>query len=168
MYHAKAAGKNRYSLYQPEFNSEAIARLELLDDLRNGICAGEFRMHYQPRVDLNTGELVAFEALMRWRRGRDGENIGPDRFIPVAEESGLVNILDTFALKTVCEQSAKWAANGISLPVSINLSMRCLQENDIVERVQSALNEHDLDPSLLELEITESAAMNDVERSNSG
>lgn len=165
MYHAKASGKNRHSFYEQAFNREAISRLELLEDLRRGINSAEFRMHYQPRIDLESSALVGFEALMRWRRGSDGAEIGPDRFIPIAEDSGLVNVLDKFALDAVCKQGALWSERGTPVQVSVNLSMRCLQEPDIVERVSDTLHRHNLDPGLLELEITESAAMQDVQKS---
>ena len=167
MYHAKACGKSRHAAYRPALNSEALVKLELQDALRRALAQEEFRLCYQPRVNLEDGRLTGFEALIRWRRdGRDGQpldEIGPARFIPMAEQCGLIGSIDAFSLDESCRQARSWQEAGCTAAMSVNLSVKRLQESDIVEQIERTLRRHRLDPSLLELEITESAVMGDVD-----
>ena len=167
MYHAKACGKSRHARYTPALNSEAIAELALREDLRRAIERGELHVHYQPRVTLSDGRVTGFEALLRWRRESSGasmpEAIGPARFVPVAERAGLIGALDAYSLDAACLQARRWQDAGLPVSVSVNLSVKRLQERDIVEQVVGTLRTHRLEPMRLELEVTESAAMSDVE-----
>ena len=169
MYHAKASGKSCHALYRPTLDSETQAEMELCKALRRALGEKEerFRLCYQPKVNLGDGRLIGFEALIRWRQEeRDGPpsgEIGPARFVPVAERCGLIDLIDAFALDESCRQARRWQEAGLATAVSVNLSVKRLQEKDIVEQVERALRLHRLMPYLLELEITETAAMDNVE-----
>jgi len=165
MYEAKARGKDGFVLYRPEACS-SDSRLGLAQDLRAALEDGGLRMHFQPRVDLITGETCAVEALMRWMVDTpEGEEprVGPDVFIPIAEESGLITRLGDLALEQSCRQASLWARAGTPLRVSVNVSHVQLQQESFLERMTDALGRHRLDPDLLELEIAESTVMEDVE-----
>jgi len=166
MYHAKACGKCRYSPYTAALDRRARAELELREAMREGLEAGEFHLHYQPRVVLADGRLSGFEALLRWQRPQAGARVvGPVEFVPVAERCGLIASLDAFSLDAACAQASVWAKAGFETVMSVNLSVRRLQEPSIVAQVAETLRRHELEPRLLELEVTESAAMSDVEAS---
>jgi len=158
MYHAKVRGKHRHTCYTPVMHHDAIREIELREDMRRGLANDEFRLHYQPRVELPSGRLLGFEALIRWR-----DDIGPASFIPVAEQCGLISSIDAFSLDSACRQARDWLDRGLMVQVAVNLSVKRLQEPTIVEQLVEALRKHDLSPELLELEITESAAMSDVD-----
>jgi len=166
MYHAKSRGKNCYCYYTSDLNSMAVAQLRLDQAMREGLGRGEFCMYYQPRFDLETQELKAFEALMRWYPNNpslDLNDSSPDVFIALAEQTGFINQLDTFALEAACEQAKAWEKQGNPTTVAINLSVKQLQQEAIVELIAATIDKYQLNPTRLELEITESAAMTDVE-----
>lgn len=166
MYRAKNNGKNSIAYFNPNMISANVQELTLAQDLRHALVNNELCMYYQPRVDLNTGKICAVEALMRWFVPNiEGIVVQahPDEFIALAEKIGVISQLDTYALHYSCKQAATWAENGMPLKVSVNVSVNQLQQDDFVETVISAIEQHKLDHSLLELEITESAAMTDVE-----
>lgn len=158
MYHAKAGGKARSVSYAPAMRLDALREIQLREDLRRALENDEFCLHYQPRVALPSGRLLGFEALIRWR-----DDIGPASFIPVAEECGLISLIDAFSLDTACRHAREWLDRGLSVQVAVNLSVKRLQEPTIVDQLVVALRKHRLSPELLELEITESAAMSDVD-----
>ncbi len=163
---AKKLGKNRFVVYDPKLTAALEYRARLENEMRQSIEIGEMRLHFQPRIDLRTGNICAAEALMRWlREGPDGlyPHAYPEVFIALAEQSGFITQLDTFGLNEACRQAREWELAGTPLPVSVNVSVVQLQQERFIETVAAALETHQLSPELLELEITESAAMTDVE-----
>jgi diguanylate cyclase (GGDEF)-like protein len=158
MYTAKDA-KNGAVMYEPATASQQPNRLLLLGDLRRALeSPGELALHYQPKVSLPYGELCGVEALVRWMHPTRGM-VSPADFIPVAENTGLVNLLTTHVLRQAIAQSAAWLTAGLRVPVAVNLSARCLVDPTLLERVEELLDEHGLPPELLRLEVTESAVM---------
>ncbi len=166
MYRAKENGKNSVVFYCPSMNKADTRELLLAQELRYALNNNELCMYFQPRIDLKTGKIRAAEALMRWFELTDEGPVVrayPDVFIALAEKIGVISQLDTYALHYCCRQASIWAKAGTPLQVSVNASVNQLQQSDFVDTVLNALEQHQLDPSLLELEITESAAMTDVE-----
>jgi diguanylate cyclase (GGDEF)-like protein/PAS domain S-box-containing protein len=163
MYRAKQNGRNNFCFYTASMNDAAIARLEMESDLRNALQRGEFRLHYQPQVDVATGETVGAEALLRWQHPDKGL-VPPAAFIPLAEETGLIVPIGAWVIRAACEQQRKWMSAGLSpMRISVNLSSRQFAEDDLVETIQSILIETRIDPGYLELELTESMLMSDVD-----
>ncbi|MFZ0918529.1 MAG: EAL domain-containing protein [Candidatus Dormiibacterota bacterium] len=159
LYVGKADGKDRHAVFSSDMHATAMERLTLEQDLRAGIGRGELMLLYQPKVNARTGYLAGVEALVRWNHPSRGV-IGPDRFIPIAEQTGLINDIDTWVLETACRQAQEWATSEVGpVPVAVNVSGRNLVSCGLVERVLEALATSHLDPKLLELEITESAAI---------
>ena len=159
MYHAKAAGRNTYQFYAEEMNRTATERLTLERKLRQAGARGEFSLHFQPQFSGRGGRPTGVEALLRWTTEEDGP-ISPARFIPIAEETGLVVGIGAWVLREACRQMQAWLAAGLApIRVAVNLSARQLQQRDFIETVASALADSGLPAELLELEITESAVM---------
>ncbi len=159
LYVAKADGKDRHTIYSDHMHDTAMERLTLEQDLRVGIGRNELMLMYQPKVDAQTGTMVGVEALVRWNHPQRGL-LSPDTFIPIAEQSGLINELDTWVLTAACWQAQQWATSNVGpVPVAVNVSGRSLVSCKLLERVVDALRTTCLDPRLLELEITESAAI---------
>jgi diguanylate cyclase (GGDEF)-like protein/PAS domain S-box-containing protein len=164
MYSAKQAGGDGLVFYAPEIKSVLRERLLLLEELRKAAPNRDFVLHYQPQVDLRSGEVFATEALIRWRHPRFGL-APPARFIPIAEESGLIVPIGDWALREACRQNKAWQLAGLPpIVVSVNVSARQFRENHIAGAVVNALAESGLEPKYLELELTESAVMQDVDR----
>jgi diguanylate cyclase (GGDEF)-like protein/PAS domain S-box-containing protein len=164
MYQAKAVGGNAYRFFAPEMNTRISERVALENSLRRAIQNREFVLHYQPQVDGGSGRLIGIEALVRWQHPEQGE-IPPSRFIPVAEESSLINPLGAWVLHEACRQNAAWIAEGLApVVVAVNLSAVQLHQPDLAEQVAGILAETGLAPGWLELEITESAFIGDTER----
>jgi diguanylate cyclase (GGDEF)-like protein len=164
MYRSKRGGKNRYEIFDSEADGLSINRLRLESDLRQAIERKEFRVHYQPKVLLRTGEIVGFEALVRWDQSGHGL-IPPSEFIPLAEQTGLINPIGSWVLKESCHQVRDWQNQhpmDTPLTVSVNLSARQFRYPELVEEVAEVLSETALDPRDLILEVTESAAMEDA------
>jgi diguanylate cyclase (GGDEF)-like protein/PAS domain S-box-containing protein len=160
MYHAKAQGRNNYQFFKHEMNAKAHERLLLENDLRQAVERGEFLVYYQPQVDAVAGRVVGVEALVRWQHPVRGI-ITPEQFIPVAEETGLILPLGDFVLETACRQLASWLAEGVPpIRMAVNLSARQFQQSNLPQTVARILRETGIGPGLLELEITESVAMN--------
>jgi diguanylate cyclase (GGDEF)-like protein len=158
MYTAKDA-KNGAVMYEPATASQQPNRLLLLGDLRRALeQPGELVLHYQPKVSLPLGDLCGVEALVRWIHPTRGL-ISPADFIPVAENTGLVNLLTTHVLRQGIAQAAAWLTAGLRVPVAVNLSARCLVDPTLLERVRELLEEQALPAELLRLEVTESAVM---------
>jgi diguanylate cyclase (GGDEF)-like protein/PAS domain S-box-containing protein len=163
MYRAKDMGRNTFQFYQPEMNTSVGARLNLERRLRRALRDGEFLLHYQPQVDIETGRIVGMEALVRWLDPEVGL-VPPSAFIPVAEESGLIGPLSEWVLREACRQNKAWQDDGLPpARVSVNLSARQFQQRDIARLVMSVLEETGLEPQYLELELTESAIMRNAE-----
>jgi diguanylate cyclase (GGDEF)-like protein/PAS domain S-box-containing protein len=160
MYHAKAQGRNQYQFFTEQINERIVRRLALESDMRDALDSGAFELHYQPQADILTDAPIGVEALIRWRHGEVWRM--PAEFIPVAEESGLILALGKWVLHEACRQAQAWAASGRPLRVAVNLSARQFHDEGLVEVVRQALQGSGLPPALLELELTESAAMKDV------
>ncbi|MCK0510184.1 putative bifunctional diguanylate cyclase/phosphodiesterase [Aromatoleum buckelii] len=159
MYHAKAAGRAKFQFYTDEMNRAATARLDLERKLRGAVARGEFELWYQPQFDSRHGHLTGLEALVRWRHPQDGL-IAPLRFIPLAEETGVIVEIGTWVLREACRQARQWLDAGLpEVRISVNLSVRQLREKCLVDTVSTTLAANGLRPGLLELEITESAVM---------
>jgi diguanylate cyclase (GGDEF)-like protein/PAS domain S-box-containing protein len=171
MYRAKDGGRNTWEFYTPEMNARGEEDLVLLDGLRQSIeatlagRAGGFSLAYQPKVDLRSGRIFGVEALLRWRHPDHGD-VPPQRFIKLAEDSGLIVPIGAWVLSTACRQNRAWRSAGLApISVSVNVSPRQFEESRLVERVGQALAESGLPSDALELEVTESLIMRDLGRS---
>jgi diguanylate cyclase (GGDEF)-like protein len=165
MYTAKRAGKGAYEIFHPEFHVAVLKRFELSTDLRRAIEHGEFVLHYQPIVTLREGTITGVEALIRWIR-QDGRMVSPADFIPVAEQTGLIVPIDRWVMKEACRQARAWEEEFSDRPpigMSVNMSVRQLQDARVTKEVQKTIQESGLDPARLTLEITESVLMREVE-----
>lgn len=159
MYQAKESGKNRYAFYEPEMNRKAEERLQLTRQLRHALAHEAFSLCYQPLYDLASGRLVGVEALTRWTT-EDGTMVPPTRFIPVAEDSGLIVALGAWVLNEACRQAQQWREQGLDFGrLSVNISGRQFQDEGLQSVVQAALQSSGLPADRLELEITESWVM---------
>ena len=159
LYVGKAQGKDRHAVFSEDMHAGAIERLTLEQDLRDGIGRGQLMLLYQPKVDARSGYMTGVEALVRWNHPVRGL-VAPDQFIPIAEQSGLINDIDTWVLSAACRQAQAWATSDVGpVPMAVNVSGRNLVNCHLIERVLDALERTGLDPRLLELEITESAAI---------
>jgi diguanylate cyclase (GGDEF)-like protein len=182
MYRAKELGSNNFQFYTREMNASVEEKLALLEGLRMALDAtladdvtdddaqpadapaGRFHLLYQPKVDLRTGRLFGVEALIRWRHPEHGL-VRPDRFIGLAEESGLIVGLGEWVVRTACRQAQLWRAAGLDpLAVSVNVSARQFEEKRLVERIAGALRDSGLPPCALDLEVTESLLMRDMQQ----
>jgi diguanylate cyclase (GGDEF)-like protein/PAS domain S-box-containing protein len=167
MYTAKRRGKGRYELFETEMRAAAGERLEIEADLRRAVERGELTLQYQPIIALDTGRISGAEALIRWRHPQRGM-LPPDTFIPIAEETGLIRELGRQVLNAACMQARRWQLEHRSDPpltVSVNLSPRQLQSDELIAHVTDALEASGLPASSLILEITEGAVMHDAETS---
>jgi predicted signal transduction protein with EAL and GGDEF domain len=163
MYRAKEQGRDNYQLYAPAMNVRALERLALENMLRKALAQQELRVFYQPLVDLRTSTIVGVEALVRWQHPELGL-LSPAHFISVAELSGLIVPIGNWVLRTACRQTRQWQKRfGFPMRVSVNLSARQFQQPDLAVQVQRALQDSGLEPSSLDLEITESSAMQNAE-----
>jgi len=161
MYRAKDAGRAAVEFFSVEMHDRVQRRLEMEADLRRAIQQNEFVVYYQPRCDLNTGKIIGAEALIRWRHPTMGL-VSPAEFIPLAEETGLINPIGEWVLQSACETAHRWHHMGYSdILVSVNVAARQLQSNQLREVVAKCLATSRLTPSLLELELTESDVMKD-------
>jgi len=163
MYHAKSLGRNNFQFYAEEMNRSTRERLDIERRLRQALARNECELHYQPQFDTRAHRIAGVEALLRWNAGT-GIPLGPDRFIPIAEESGLIVTLGEWVLQTACRQMKQWIDAGLPpLRVAVNVSPRQLHRQNFPEQVAAALAESGLPAHLLELEITESAVMEEPE-----
>jgi diguanylate cyclase (GGDEF)-like protein len=158
MYRAKEQGRNRYQWYADGMTARAQERLELEEELHRALDGDELRVHYQPIFDLEMGEMVGVEALVRWHHPRRGL-LTPDRFLPLAEETGLIVAVDAWVLGAACAQIRRWREDGLPpLRLAVNISGRTFQQPWLAETVMRALEEHALEPEGLELEVSENVA----------
>ncbi len=163
MYHAKATGRNNYQFYAPEMNAVATERMEIERKLRHALVRNELALCFHPQFDAKTGRATGVEALVRWHHPVDGV-ISPDRFIPVAEETGIIVPLGEWVLAAACREMIQWMESGLPpLRMAVNVSARQLRRRDFCETVAGILAETGLPPEQLELEITESSVMENPE-----
>src|SRR6185369_554636 len=164
MYLAKEEGKNNFRFFSPEVRSQSIERLILEADLRRALERNEFTLHYQPKIQVATGQISGFEALLRWTHSKLG-NLPPTEFIPLAEETGLIIAIGRWVLKKACAQNMAWQRQGLPvLSMAVNLSPRQFLDTNLLADIDEALVSSGMPAHLLQLEITESMVMQNVER----
>jgi diguanylate cyclase (GGDEF)-like protein/PAS domain S-box-containing protein len=164
MYHAKERGRNTFQFYTAEMNVRAARRLSIETGLRHALERNELSLHYQPQVDLKSGHLYGMEALLRWHSPEFG-SVAPVEFIPLAEEIGLIQPIGEWVLRTACVQTRAWHQAGFpGLRIGVNLSARQFQQPNLVQLIRQALTDSGLEPQHLDLELTESMLMHDMER----
>jgi diguanylate cyclase (GGDEF)-like protein len=164
MYRAKEQGKNNLQYYSAQLNQHTLERLELETSLRGAVERQEFLLHYAPKIDMRSGRITGVEALIRWMHPELGM-VAPGRFMPLAEETGLIGPIGEWALRTACNEAAGWIRQGASpISVAVNLSARQLARDDLAQSITAVLRESGLEPRYLELEITESTVMHDAGR----
>jgi diguanylate cyclase (GGDEF)-like protein len=162
MYQAKSGGRNNYQIYFKEINADARTQLNLENDLRRALGNGELFLCYQPQVDLRSGQWIGLEALIRWQHPTLGL-ISPAKFIPIAEETGLIETIGHWVLQASCAQYGEWQAMGMpKMRLAVNLSANQFNRSHLVRSILQVLKATNFDPQYLELEVTESAAMQDV------
>ncbi|HEY0140733.1 MAG TPA: EAL domain-containing protein [Thermoanaerobaculia bacterium] len=165
MYQAKELGRDNYQLFNAIINAKALLRIQLEHGLRRALTSDEFKVHFQPIFDLSNGRVSGMEALLRWTHPQIGA-VPPATFIPLAESTGVMIPIGMWALREACVQAKRWHDSGFdTLTLAVNLSVTQLQQIDLVARVHDVLEETGLPPRLLELEITESSAMQSPETS---
>src|SRR4029450_13504297 len=164
MYFAKSVGRSKFQYYDASMNASALKRLTIESQLRGAIERGELALHYQPQLDLKSGRVCGMEALLRWSNAELGD-VPPLEFIPVAEECGLIDAIGDGVLHAACAQASAWQEAGLPLArMAVNISAVQLARPDFVDRVAHALQLSGLEPSVLELELTESALIANIER----
>ncbi|ALU90747.1 Diguanylate cyclase/phosphodiesterase with PAS/PAC sensor domains protein [Herbaspirillum rubrisubalbicans M1] len=164
MYRAKEQGRNNFQFFAPWMDTQVSNRLEMLINLRRALDHDEFKLYYQPKLSLKDGRVIGAEALIRWQSPEQGM-VPPDRFIPFAEEAGLIVPIGEWVLRTACHQNKRWQQAGLPpIPVAVNLSPRQLNQS-LPDFVSGVLAQSGLDAACLELEITENVVMKDAEKS---
>lgn len=164
MYHAKRKDSGSSAIFEPAMHIRILRRLKLEHDLKEAVARGQFKLHYQPLVDIKSGSIIGTEALVRWEHPERGL-LSPNEFIPVAEETGLIVPLGKWVLAEACRQACAWRSEfATPLKMNVNLSVRQFQHPDLVEDVSEVLRQPGLEPACLSLEITESVAMVEPER----
>ena len=162
MYKAKQRGRNNYQFYTRAIGSKVSEELNLENQLYKALKKSEFVLHYQPQINLNTGKIVGMEALVRWQHPERGL-IFPDRFIPLAEETGFICQIDEWVMRAACLQNREWQLLGLPpMRIAVNLSCRQFLQPNTVQTIAEILSETELNPEYLEIEITETIAMADV------
>ena len=163
MYSVKEEGRKNYKFFTEAMNKAASAKLALESDLHNALRQNEFILHYQPQIEVASRKIVGVEALIRWRHPRRGL-VPPLEFIPLAEERGLIVAIGEWVLRSACEQASAWQRAGLGkITVAVNMASPSFRQLDLMTVVADALEKSSLDPGLLELEVTESIMMRDVE-----
>ena len=159
MYQAKTAGRNNYQFFTERMNQAAARHFDLESSLRGALARGEFELHYQPIMCTATRRVHALEVLLRWRRG-GSELVGPDEFIPILEESGMIMAVGEWVIRTACTQNQLWRSEGLDVvPLAINLSARQFTHHGLVDSIRAIVQETGIDAGLVEFEITETALM---------
>ncbi|MBD9604669.1 diguanylate cyclase (GGDEF)-like protein/PAS domain S-box-containing protein [Pseudomonas sp. PvR086] len=163
LFKAKSAGRDSYALYTEELTAHAQQRVEIAFELRRALEQQELRVYYQPVHDLKTSRLIGVEALVRWEHPQRGL-VSPAEFIPIAERTGLIAEIDAWVMRQACQQMCQWHAAGVVLSfVAVNVSSRLFARRELYQQVAQVLHDTGLDPAYLELEVTESAVMEDPE-----
>jgi diguanylate cyclase (GGDEF)-like protein/PAS domain S-box-containing protein len=164
MYRAKEHGRNNFQFFTPGLETKALQRMSLETEFRKALDQNELVVHYQPKVSLASGAISGFEALVRWKR-QDGSMVAPSDFIPLAEETGLIVPLGEFVLDTACAQLRQWIDNGRDgLTMAVNISARQFWFNELPETTLSVVERHGVAPGSIELELTESLLMHNVDK----
>lgn len=164
MYAVKASGRNGWMFFAEEMNQEVQERLQVERDIRQAIDRREFRVHYQPQWRIDRSAITGWEALLRWEHPQRGL-LRPDQFIAVAEETGMIGELGRQVLGIACQEAARWQRDGLGrFPVSVNLSARQFEQDNLLEQVEEALRVSELQPELLELEITETVMLTNPDK----
>ena len=164
MYRSKASGRGGYAFFTAELNQQVARRVELEMDLRMGLSRQQFTLHYQPKLDIATGQISGAEALIRWEHPEKGI-VSPMEFIPLAEETGLINDLGEWILYQAAARAKEWSQlAGRPFPIAVNISPRQVRDVDLPDQVTQVLRQYQLPASCLELEITESAVMGNLEK----
>ncbi len=164
IHHAKESGSNHYRFYESEMNTQSLDRLNMESSLRKALERNEFILHYQPQVDIKNGQIIGFEALMRWQHPELGM-VSPVEFIPLLEETGMINQVGRWVLHTACQDCHAWNVLGLgNIKVSVNISPVQFENSDIIGIVAGILQETGLDAKLLEVELTESTIMHSPEK----
>ncbi len=164
MYRAKEMGRNNYCFYSSDIHTYTLEKLALEAGLRHGLERGEFRIHYQPKIEITTGTITGVEALLRWQHPERGL-IAPDKFIPLAEATGLIVPIGLWTLREVCERGKAWQSLDLPrFPIAVNLSATQFRQQDLVPQLAAILKSTGFDAKYLELEITESVVMQDPDK----
>jgi EAL domain-containing protein (putative c-di-GMP-specific phosphodiesterase class I) len=164
MYLAKEEGKNNYQFYSEDIQSKSLERLSIETNLRFALERNELSLHYQAKLDFKTNAITGVKALLRWQNPYLG-SVTPTQFIPVAEESGLIINIGRWVMRTACAQNVAWQQQGLPpVCMAVNLSLRQLMDEFLVEDIKTALSDSGMAPNLLELEITESMVMHNPTR----
>lgn len=163
LHQSKDLGRNSCSYFSPELHQKRQSRYQIAARLHDALERDEFSLVYQPKIDLASGELAGVEALLRWRSAELGM-VPPDQFIPLAEDSGMINQIGRHVLQQAVAQARCWEREGQPLQVAVNLSARQFQHGDVVELIGEALAQQQLDPRWLSVELTESSFLNNVEQ----
>ena len=164
MYRAKEHGRNAAQYYSAQMRDHAERRIRMESELRRALDRQEFVVHYQPKIAISSGQITGVEALVRWENPATGL-IGPDKFIPLAEENGLILPIGEWVLRSACRQAAAWHANGVAhARVAVNLSARQFRAHSLLDTIKAILEETGLPPTMLEIEVTESMVMQDPEQ----
>ncbi|HTE43166.1 MAG TPA: bifunctional diguanylate cyclase/phosphodiesterase, partial [Steroidobacteraceae bacterium] len=167
MYCAKQRGRNNVQCFEPGMDKVTRERVMLESDLHDALAKEQFELHYQPKVDAATGKVSSAEALIRWRHPERGM-IEPENFIPLAEECGLIFPIGDWVLRTACRQARAWQVEGLtSLRVAVNVAAAQFRQGDLLQVIRNALDDAQLEPHFLEVELTESAVMTNPEESRS-
>lgn len=162
MYRVKERGRGSYGFYQPQMNANLLSRMKLEHAMRQALGEQRLAVHYQPQVNLLTGRIVAAEALIRWTDPEFGA-VSPAQFVPLAEESGYIVTLGAWVMEQAVREAARWMHEGMPIVVSVNVSALEFRQTDFVERVTRLLAVHQLPPTLLELELTETILLQDAQ-----
>jgi EAL domain-containing protein (putative c-di-GMP-specific phosphodiesterase class I) len=164
MYLAKEEGKNNYQFYTEDIHSKSLERRSIETHLRFALERNELSLHYQAKVDFKTNTITGVEALLRWQNPYLG-SVTPTQFIPVAEETGLIVSIGKWVMQTACAQNVAWQQQGLpAVCMAVNLSLRQLTDDNLIDNIKTALNDSGMAPNLLELEITESMVMHNPTR----
>lgn len=163
MHRAKEKGKNQYEICNPIMKESLLETMKLTNQLYRAVAANEFELYYQPQVDINTGSIVGFESLIRWRNPELGI-ITPNKFIPIAEKTGLIIPMGEWVLEQACKQMKAWQdSNIVVVPISVNLSAKQLMDYNLISVVSKVIDKTGINPEFLEFEITESVLMEDID-----
>jgi EAL domain-containing protein (putative c-di-GMP-specific phosphodiesterase class I) len=162
MYKAKDAGRNAYRFHTSDLNQRALEMLSMENSLRRAVERREFVLHYQPQVDIKSGSVVGAEALIRWNHPDLGL-LMPGKFIPIAEERGLIVPIGGWVIEEAARQAVIWHNSGISMPIAVNVSAVQFRQKDFVEELANSVRKHGITPDGLELELTEGIIMRDAE-----
>jgi diguanylate cyclase (GGDEF)-like protein/PAS domain S-box-containing protein len=164
MYHAKETGRSRFQFYNPDINIRSIERIRMESMLRRSIDLGELAVYYQPQINISSRKMMCAEALVRWKHPEKGL-LEPKSFISAAEDTGFITVIDDYVMRTACAQARSWLDAGLpAVCITVNLSARQFQNPDLIDKIRHTLNATGVSPECLNVEITESIAMSNIDR----